>query len=275
MHRFKNRALLTQVRTRHKPQTTHECRAQVRQNIAVQIRRKDHVVLPRVQHQLHTGVVDDVFSVSNLGKSGGNLFATTQEKPIRQLHNIGFVDSVNLLAAMLFRIIKRRLRNPRRPLPRDDLERLRNVRIDHHLQPRIQVLGVLAKNDQVNIRVVRLEPRQRLHRPEIRVEVKLLTHRHVNRREAATHRRRRRPLQRNAILFNRFVKRLRNQLTVLGEGVRARLKAMPIERTAERCAGGFQNAHGRRSYFRADAVSGDECDFVRAGRGWQGSPLRG
>ena len=68
MHRLKDRALRPQVRSRNQPQPTHKRAAKIAQNIPVQILRQQNVVLVRIHHQLHAGVVDDVLRDTHLRK---------------------------------------------------------------------------------------------------------------------------------------------------------------------------------------------------------------
>ena len=165
---------------------------------------------------------------------------------------------MNLLAPMLARIAKRKLRNPRRRLLRNDLQRLHHARNNLVLQPGVQILGILAHDHQIDVRIARLQPRQILHRPEVRKQLELLPQRHVDRREPAAHRSRHRPLQRHLVLFNRPVQRLRNVLAKPLERLRPRRKLVPVERHARRLARGLHNPHHRRRNLRPNPIPGDQ-----------------
>src|SRR5207253_6126208 len=101
VHSFKDGALVTQVRAGHKSQPAHKGRAQVRNNIAVKVLHHQHVVLIRIHDQLHAGVIHDVLAVGDLGKVLGHAPAAPQEQSVGQLHDVGFVDSMNLLPLIL------------------------------------------------------------------------------------------------------------------------------------------------------------------------------
>ena len=67
MDGFKNGALVPEIRARDKAESADQPRAQIGNNVAVEIFQQQHVVLVGVHHQLHAGVVDDVLAVSDLG----------------------------------------------------------------------------------------------------------------------------------------------------------------------------------------------------------------
>ena len=149
---------------------------------------------------------------------------------------------MNLLPPMLPRIVKRKLRNPRRTLFGNDLQRLHHPRHDLMLQTRVQVLHVLAHDHKIDVRIVRLQSRQALHRPKVRKQLKFLPQRHIDRSEATANRRRHRPLQRHPILLDRVIQRLRNVLPRLLKCIRARIIPVPLEPHSRRRTRRLHNA---------------------------------
>ena len=53
--------------------------------------------------------------------------------------------------------------------------------VDHDFEPGVEILGVLAEDDEVDVGVVRLEARQALDGTEVRVKVELLAQGYVDR----------------------------------------------------------------------------------------------
>ena len=67
------------------------------------------------------------------------------------------------------------------------------------LDARVEVLGVLADDDDVDVLVPRADARVRLARAQAGVELELVAKRHVDRAEAGADRRRDRALERDAV----------------------------------------------------------------------------
>src|SRR5579871_1734657 len=94
--------------------------------------------------------------------------------------------------------------------------------------------------------------------PEICVEIKFFPQRHVDAGEAATDRGCDRSLQTDASALDRLDDFLGDVLAGLLVSLRTDRESFPLELDA----GGFQNSHDRLCDFRADAIAGDEGDFV-------------
>jgi hypothetical protein len=188
--------------------------------------------------------------------------AAVEEEAVRDLHDVRLVDGVDLLAAILLGGVEGELRDARRSLLRDDLDGLCDARRNQHLDARVEVLGVFADDDHVNVRVVRLQAGQRLHRAVVREEVELLAQRDVDRREAAAYRRCNGAFQRDFVLLDGLVERLRDVLAGLGVGIGAGGVLVPVEACAVGLACGFEDADGGARDLGADAVAGDEGYFV-------------
>ena len=66
MDGFKNGVLIANVRTGNKAQPPNESRAKIGDDVAVKILQQQYIVLIRIHHQLHAGVVHNVLAVSDL-----------------------------------------------------------------------------------------------------------------------------------------------------------------------------------------------------------------
>ena len=142
--------------------------------------------------------------------------------------------------------------------PLDQLGRLRRALLE--LDAGVEVLGVLAHDDQVDVVEAAADARIALARAHLRVQVELLAQRDVDRAEAAADRRRDRPLQRDAGLADRVEDVGRQRVAaVLLHHVRAGLAHVPLELDAGR----LENAPRRLCQLRPGAVAGDEDDPVR------------
>jgi hypothetical protein len=121
-----------------------------------------------------------------------------EEQAVAHLHDVGLVNRRHLLAPVRRAYSKANLRDARRALLRDDLQALDDAGNDLVLEPGIEVLGVLAHDDQIDA-WNRAARRQVPHRPEIRVEVERLAQADVHAREPVADRRGHRPFQRHLV----------------------------------------------------------------------------
>ena len=131
------------------------------------------------------------------------------------------------------------------------------------LDPGVEVLGVLADDDQVDVVEAGAHALVRLARPHLRVHVELLAQADVDGAEAAADRGRDRPLQRGAVLADRVERVARRQrvAAVLLHHVGAGVLDVPVELDAGR----LEDAAGRLGQLGARAVAGDQCHAVRHG----------
>src|SRR5258708_24971785 len=188
MNCFKNRTVIAEVCAGNKAQAPDECGAQIRNDVAVEIFHDQHVVLIWIHHQLHTSVVDDVFAVSDLGKSLGHGAAAAQKQAIGELHDIGFMNGVNLLALVLAGVLEGKFGDAGGSLFRDDLQAFHNAWDDLVLKAGIEAFGILANDDEIDVRVAGGNVRQITDRAEVRVELEFLAQGNVDAGKAAAHR---------------------------------------------------------------------------------------
>ena len=183
----------------------------------------------------------------------------SRNRPSLELHDVGLVDRRDLLAARAARAYsKANSRDPRRRLLGDDLQALDHAGHDLVLEPGVEILGVLADDDQVDVGEAARDARQVPHRPEVGVEVERLAQPDVDAGEAFADRRRDRPLQRDLVALDRVEQRRRQRLAEPLERDHAGVVALPLDVDARR----LEDPDDRLGDFRADAVAGDERDGV-------------
>src|SRR2546422_980320 len=67
VHRLEDGVARAQVGARHEAEPAHQARAQVGDDVAVEVLEQEHVELLRAEHELHAGVVDDQLPVMDAG----------------------------------------------------------------------------------------------------------------------------------------------------------------------------------------------------------------
>ena len=127
------------------------------------------------------------------------------------------------------------------------------------LDPGIDVLGVLAHDDQVDVVVAGANTWVALAGADERVEVELLAQRDVHRSDSLPDRSRQRPLDRDLVAPDRLEYVLRHRRAVLLHHAQARVLHVPIELDAGR----FQDAPGGFADFRTDPIAWDQGHTVR------------
>lgn len=87
--RFEDRMVVAQIGAGHDAEAAHQVSGQVRDGVAVQIRRQRHVDALREHDELHAGVVHDRPVVPNLGKLRGHLAAALEKQAAARFHDVG------------------------------------------------------------------------------------------------------------------------------------------------------------------------------------------
>src|SRR5438093_12197142 len=122
------------------------------------------------------------------------------------------------------------------------------------LEARVDVLGVLAHGDAIEVVAQVARSLVSLHRAHERVEVEGLPQRHVDAAKAAAYGRGDRSLQRHLVLADRFQHRLRERRTELSDRRLAGLLHVPLELDTR----GLEDAHRGVADLGANAVARDE-----------------
>src|SRR5205809_262601 len=118
MYGFEHGAFFADIRAGHDAQTADKPRGQIAHYVAVKVRQQEHVKLQGIHDDLHAGVIDDEFLVLDGREFRGYHSDRFQEQAVRKLHDIGFVNGVNLFSTVALGIFKREFRNPRGGLDR-------------------------------------------------------------------------------------------------------------------------------------------------------------
>jgi hypothetical protein len=129
------------------------------------------------------------------------------------------------------------------------------------LDARVQVLGVLSDDDEVDVLVARLQTADAARRPQVRVEPKHLAERHVDAAEPLPHWRRDRTLEGDLVALDRVQDVLGQRRSVLGHDGLTRVDDLPVEGDARR----VEDASGCLRQLRSDAVAGDQGHTVGHG----------
>ena len=241
------------------PEAADEPRREVADDVAVQVGQDEHVVQLGLLDELHAHVVDDaVLELDPAVVVGGDRPAALEEQPVGQLHDVGLVDGRDLAPAVGDRVLEGVPGDPLRRRAGDDLDALGGVLADHVLDAGVQVLGVLADDDQVDVVVAKVEALHRARRADVGVQVERLAERHVDAPEPATDRGRDRALERDVIAPDRLEDAVRERCPELLDRRLTRHDRLPLEADAGR----IEHAGGRLRQLRPDAVAGDQGDSV-------------
>src|SRR5882724_2259235 len=143
--------------------------------------------------------------------------------------------------------------------------------------PGIQALGVLAKDDQVDVRVLRFQSRKALNWAEIGIQLKLLAQLNIHAAEAVADRGSHWPFQGEPGALDGLDEFLGNVGAGFLERIRADRETLPFKLQAR----GLENTNGGTHDFGANAITGNQGAFVShklfspaRGRAPCGAPLR-
>src|SRR5260370_34345748 len=114
MHRLKYSILTADVRAWRNPQATYQTSGQIGNNIAIQVRQDQHIVLLGFLYKLHAHIVYNTIFKLNIRVFFAYYMSSSEEQSIRTFHYVGFVNRCNLTASISPGIVKRELDNPAR-----------------------------------------------------------------------------------------------------------------------------------------------------------------
>ena len=122
------------------------------------------------------------------------------------------------------------------------------------LEPRVDVLGVLADDDEVEVVAQVASALVSLDWPHQRVQVEGLAQSNIDAAEAASHRGRDRTFERDLVLADRLQNVVGQGCAVLGDGSFARLVDVPLELDSR----SLENPYCGFADLGADAVARDQ-----------------
>src|SRR5690606_15954501 len=155
------------IRARCQSQTTDQPCTKVGNDIAVKILEYENIELLRPHHKLHTAIVDDLVICLDLRKILRDVVKAFEEKPVRELHNVRFMDGRNLLSAIRLRVFERIAGDTCRCLLGNDLQALNDAWNHHVFKARVKVLGVLAYDHEIEFGIAAGNVRQSLYGPYV------------------------------------------------------------------------------------------------------------
>lgn len=149
--------------------------ADVGENASVQVWHDHDVKLLWAGHALHGGVVDNHVAGLKGWVVLGDVVEGVAEKTVSQLHDVGLVDTGDLLAVVGQGEGESKLGDALRLGAGDDLERLNNTWNRLVLKTGVLSLGVLTDNGEVDVLVASLVTWDVLDQDHGGVDVELLT----------------------------------------------------------------------------------------------------
>ncbi len=248
-----------QIGGSHDPEPPDEPRAEIGDDVAVQVRHHEHIELRRVQDQLHARGVDDPLIVLDVRRGPRDLTRALEKEPVAELHDVRLVNGGDSLAPVSPRVGERKLHDPRRCALGDDLQALDHARHHLMLEACIEILGVLAHDDQVDPGIPRVDPGQVPHRAEVGVEVERLAQPDVDAREPFRDRGGHRALQRDLVAADGVDELDRQRGAPALEREHAGEMALPCDRDAGR----VEDAEHRIGHLGADAVARNQGHGVK------------
>ena len=109
VHRLEDRGVAADVGARRQAQSADHARAEVGDDVAVQVRAAEDVVLARPKHQLHAHVVHDAVFELDVLVLLRDLARDREEQPIGVLHDVRLVHGGDLAPLVVARVVERKL----------------------------------------------------------------------------------------------------------------------------------------------------------------------
>jgi hypothetical protein len=173
--RLEHSDFATHVATRNYTRTTDETSTDVGENATVEVGCHHDVELLRTRYTLHTGVVYNHIVCGEAGVFLADTLDGVAEKTIGELHNVGLVDTGDLLAVVGESKGKGELGNALRLRASDDLQRLDDAIDGGVLETRVFTFCVFTDDAEVDVLVAGLVAGNVLDEDDVGVNVELLT----------------------------------------------------------------------------------------------------
>ncbi len=130
-----------------------ETGAEIGDQVAVKALHHQHVEPIRVEHELHAGRIDDQLLQRDAGMASRDLAHALQEKTVRHLQDVRFMDRRDLLPARARSERERELGDARAPGLGHDLDALDDSRNDAMLEPGVFAFHRLANDHEIEPRI--------------------------------------------------------------------------------------------------------------------------
>jgi hypothetical protein len=258
VHRLEDRHVVADVRARHQAEPAHQARAHVGDDVAEEVLEEEHVERLRVARELERHVVDlEIVDLDERVRLG-DLAHHVAEQPVGEAHHRGLVRERDPAAALVLRVVEGEARDRRRGLAAHHLHRHGHAWHHEVLEARVEPLGVLPDDDQVDVAPGRVDAGEALDRPEAGIEVQLLPERDVDAREPVADRRGHGALEGDAVASDRIEDRVWERRALALRHRRPGRRRLPIDREAR----GREHLDHGGGHLGPDAVSGDQREAV-------------
>src|ERR1035437_7527275 len=278
VRRLEHRDVVADVGARSESEATDQPCAEVAEDVAVEVGHHHHVVQLGLLHQLHGHVVDDALLELDLRKLLGHLLGDAEPEPVGVLHDVGLVHRGHLVAPVVDRPLEREPEDALAGADADRLDADPRVRADGalaetadglyqlegrglalgELDARVEVLGVLANDHQVDVAVAAAHAGVRLAGPHQGEQIQIATQRHVDAAEALADSCGQRALDRHPVLADRLEHVVGHGLAELRDDVEAGILDIPLDVDTGR----VDHAARRLADLVPDAVARDQRDGV-------------
>ncbi len=153
VNRLEDGAFVANVSRRCETQTANQTGAHVRQDIAIQIRHDQHLVIVRgrIGHDLETCIVEQLRIKLDVREILADIARSPQEQTIAHLHDGRFVHRPDLGLADLLGVLKCETKDSLAGGSRDELDALHHTIDDDVLDARVLPLRVLPDQSQVDV----------------------------------------------------------------------------------------------------------------------------
>jgi hypothetical protein len=176
---LENGVLTSHVGTGNDTGSSDKGGSNVGQDRSVQVGHDENVELLGTGDSLHGGVVDNHVVDLKLGVLGSNLVEGAAEETVGKLHDVGLVDTGDLLAVVGSSEGEGELGDTLGLHLGDDLEGLNDTGNGLVLETRVLSLGVLTNDAHVNVGVAGGVSGHVLNHDDGRIDVELLTESYV------------------------------------------------------------------------------------------------
>lgn len=176
---LKDSDVTAHVAARDNTRAANESSSNVGQNATIQVGHDHDIKLLGLADALHGGVVDNHVVALKLGVVLGQTLEGSTEKTVGKLHDVGLVDTSDLLAVVGKREAEGKLDDALRLGASDDLEGLNDTWDALVFETAVLALGILTNDGEVDVLMACLETRNVLNQRDGGIDVELLAHSHV------------------------------------------------------------------------------------------------